>query len=229
MKTILIVIPFCANDAILAEHLCDLIFLHNKRVKKGACLLVISQDCHPELWEKTKIAAEVAFETVDITYVPNIATGNKNQHINKMFTVAAELVSSNYRCPWVWLEPDATPVQSDWIEKFESAYEGQVKRYLGPWLKNQENGEVYLGRIAVYPPDAIEDIKGFLNSPKVHNIAAGDTIKQRSTKSYLVQEVAIVDENTKVSENAVVVHPDKNSILKAKMRDELDAAPKKKR
>jgi hypothetical protein len=227
MNEILVVIPFCVDDAIQAEHLCDLIFLANKRVRQGHCLLVISGDCHAELWEKAKIAAEVAFSTVDMVMVPNISASNKNQRINRMMSSASEHVKRHFRLPWLWLEPDATPVKRDWLEKMADAYYAQPKKYAGSWFKNQENGEILLARIAIYPPDAHDDLNKLFLGNKAFNVEGGKSISQRSTKLSLVQEVAINSESDKVSENVVLVHPDKHSIMKARMRDRFETAIKK--
>jgi hypothetical protein len=219
------VLSFCANDGILAEHLCDFIFLQNSRVSKGHALLVVAADVHAEMEARVKLAAEVAFDHVEIIKAPPVADFSKNLRVNTQFKTAAEHVAKTYRVPWLWLEPDAVPLKPGWLETIASAHYDQPKRYSGSWLMSKD---LFLARIAVYPADAINDLAPFLNGHEQFNRAAGSVIIPKSTKTRLVQEVVYSGEDVKVAETAVMLHKDPNAILLTSLRERFEQVEKKK-
>lgn len=229
MSELLLVIPFSANDGVLAEHLIDFIFLVNKRAKVGHCLLAVAGDTSPEMEAKVKIAAEVAFESVDIVKAPRVMGPEKNLHINALFKAAAEHVQKNFRLPWLWLEPDCAPVSANWMHDLTEAYFSQPKRYLGSWYK-LENGSLFLARVGVYPVDAYGDLAGALTQNAKFNMTAGASIVEQSTKSYLVHDYVTVNDDSFVPrKDAVLVHGDKNGILINKQREFFEQRANKKK
>ena len=228
-NTILVVLPFCTNDGVLAEHLCDFIYLVNKRVQSGHVLLVPAGDVHDELKEKVRLAAAVAFETVDVLPAPKIVDPNKNVHINKTFLTVAEHIAKTYRVPFLWLEPDAVPLKYGWLEAISDAHYQQPKRYSGAWKKVLTDNRIFLNRIAVYPPDAITDLAASLATQGLFNLAAGAVVTPKSTKSNLVHEVAFTDESVKVRSDAVLMHSDKAGIYMNLKREEFELAATKKK
>ena len=226
MNNILVVIPFSANDGVLAEHLCDYIFLLAKRVQKGHALLVVAADVHAEMRTKVELAAKVAFETVEVVSAPAIISQNKHTHVNTLFRAAAETVSKRYRIPWLWLEPDAVPLKANWLKAITEAHYAQPRRYSGSWLKATD---LFLARIAVYPPDAIGDLDEFLKPNMNFNMSAGTKIIPASTKTRMCQELAYYEESTTLNPEAVILHSDKRAVLLTKLRDEIEQAAKPKK
>lgn len=226
MNELLTVIGHSANDSVLAEQLCDFIFLVNKRVKSGHCLLAVAGDVHPEMEAKVRIAAEVTFETVDSVRGQRILGPDKNIHINALFKAAAEHVQKNFRLPWLWLEPDCAPVDEKWFDKITKTYYSHPKRYMGSWMKGTD---LFLARVGVYPSDAYGDLAGALTQTAPFNIAAGASIIPQSTKTYLVHEVNYNDDSVKVRDGSVLVHHDKNAILINKQREFFEQRASKKK
>ena len=216
MNTLLTVIPFCTNDAILAERLCDFIYLVNKRVQSGHVLLVASGDVHAELVGKVRVAAEVAFQQVDLLTVPAVVGPDKNIHVNRMFQTAATYIAKTYRVPWLWLEPDCVPVKVDWLETIAEAHYDQPKRYSGSWLMGKH---LFLARVAVYPPDAITD---FVAGNAPFNMANGEAVIPKSTKTRLVQECAVMDADFVPKEGVVLLHHDKNGMMMETLREKFE-------
>jgi hypothetical protein len=171
---------------------------------------------------KVKIAAEIAFWNVDIIDAPAYVGPDKNVHINKMFKTAAEYVAKTYRVPWLWIEPDCAPLKPDWLEQISESHFKQAKRYSGSYL--MAGGNLFLARIAVYPPDAINDLSGALAGNTAFNMGSGGSVIPKSTKTRLVQETSYTDETVKINENAVLLHHDKNAVLISKFRDEIEKA-----
>jgi hypothetical protein len=216
---ILPVLSFCTNDGILAEQWLDFVFLQNGRVARGPILLVCAGDVHAELEARVRIAAQVAFEQVDLHRVRLTAGNNKTAAVNAQFRAAAEYVSKTYRLPWVWLEPDAVPLKAGWLQAMASAYYGQAKRFCGSWLKSNN---LFLARIAIYPPDAFADLAGFCGDKTPFNMVGGDFIIPRSTKTSLVQECGGYHEGVAVREGAVLLHADKAGVKLSELRDKLE-------
>ena len=226
MKEILLVIPFSCDSGVLAEHLIDYIFLLNRRQQKGHALLVVAGDVHAEMREKVRLAATVAFETVEIVSAPAVVSADKNTHINHLFRTAAAHIAKTYRVPWLWLEPDAVPLKAGWLKAIADAHYAQPKRYSGSWLKS---ADLFMARIAVYPPDAITDLAEYLKPGVIFNMSAGNAIVPRSTKTRLVQEVAFYDETAKINPEAVVLHSDKQAVLLTQLRNLAEQAATRKK
>jgi len=227
---LLVVIPFSANDGVLAEHLCDFIHLVNKRQQEGHCLLVCAGDVHDEMKAKVELAAKVAFEGVELITVPKMTDPNKNLHINNMFKTAAGHVIGTYRTPFLWLEPDCVPVKHGWLEAVAESHFNQAKRYSGPWQKLMTAEPViFLNRIAVYPPDCLRELTAPLGTQMAFNINAGPIVAPKSTKTAVIQQVAITDESAKVLPTTYIAHSDKQGILMAALRERFESAASKKK
>lgn len=227
-NTLLVVLPFCANDGVLAEHLCDFIYLVNRRVQEGHCLLVVAGDVHGEMQEKVRLAASVAFETVEVLAGPKIVDPNKNIHINRMVSTAAAHIAKTYRTPWLLLEPDAVPLKYGWLDAIAESHYSQPKRYSGNFKKVVTTGQLFLNRIAVYPPDAINELAPALNGGGLFNLVSGPVVSPKATKTNLVQEVDFTDESITVRNDAVLLHHDKAGILMNKNREKFEADATKK-
>jgi len=186
--SLLIVIPFNASQAESAEKLCDFIYFISGKQQQGHCLLVASSDVHDEMKLKVKLAAEVAFENV------NLAVTRANP-----FSETVKLVSQNYKSPWLWLEPDCVPLKKDWLDQLEAAYDVQAKKYMGAYYKN-DSGQVFLARQSVYPANAGSD--------------RGDDsdVATYSTKCRLIQ-IGKYEGVTKLRPDAVLFCSDKTGAL----------------
>lgn len=230
---LLTVIPLHNGDTINAEALLDFIAAQRGKQPRGACLLVCFPDVHPEAQTKLRISAEIAFESVEVLplswqKVPQMA---KNEAINQLWHQAALHIAQSYRTPFVVLEPDTVPLKADWCEVLAAAYEANHKRYMGAFLKGGDE-RLFLSRTAIYPPGAIADIGKWCletQQPLVYaskapfEIIAGDELVKRASKTKLIQSIRY-DANTdrsKVREDAVLLHSDKEGVLLSLLRDEL--------
>jgi hypothetical protein len=186
--SLLIVIPFNASQAESAEKLCDFIYFISGKQQQGHCLLVASSDVHDEMKLKVKLAAEVAFENV------NLAVTRANP-----FSETVKLVSQNYKSPWLWLEPDCVPLKVGWIGALQEAYDNQPKKYMGAYYKN-EAGQLFMARPAVYPAYAESD-HGDISDVTTY-----------STKCRLIQ-IGKYEGVTKLRPDAVLFCSDKTNAL----------------
>lgn len=235
MTNLLIVLPFCVDDAPLAERLLDWIYQLSGKRKQGHILLVAAADVHPEFVERCKISAELGFETVDVltgVIPPNSHLGQAAK-INGMYLAMAVHIGRHFRLPWLPVEPDCVPLKPDWCEQLAAAYYSQPKRYMGTIMKTPDEKRC-LARMAVYPSNAINDLKTYFASQTIFNVVCGDTIVPWvgdaivpcGTKSGLFQRLAYKGEadRVKIRPDTVLLRSDKTGGLITALREEANKA-----
>lgn len=91
--------------------------------------------------------------------------------------------------PWLWLEPDAIPLKTGWLDKIEWAYAMAKTPFMGRKYQNNMNGgpEKVLSGIAVYPPDTINRIDSQLNELDAWDVAIAPTAVQQASDTDLIQ------------------------------------------
>lgn len=178
----IVVIPFGVEDQVRAERLCDAIYWVGGANPKGHCLLVHDSAVHQEFRFKAKLAAQVAFLTVDMLEVGVAHDATKTAAINTVFRHAARYILDSYRQPWLWLEADAVPLKSTWLEDLFGAYHSQPFRYMGRHMKGKT--QVFLSRTAIYPVDCIHELDGPCQTQ--HPFERVASVVKKSTNSGLI-------------------------------------------
>ena len=213
---LLIVLGFNAGDAVLAERLMDWCYeLNGRQPIDHPILLVAAPNAHAELQEKVKLAAEVAFEHVELVPIGG-QIGEKVDGGNRLFKAGAFVAFNNYRAPWLWLEPDCVPLRKEWLSELQSAYEEQPRRFFGPHAKFGKDFErMLMCKTSIYPHDALNDLSGYCDSIVPFNQMAAETIVTRSTKCRLIQQGDIrgAEDFSKIRPDAVLLHSDKTGQL----------------
>jgi hypothetical protein len=213
MNQLLCCIPFHKSDAKMAENLLDYLYVLNGKRQNGYVLLACADDVHQEVVEVMKIAASLAFESVDCIRVSKFRTNTKDIAINGMFKGVAHYVASHYRVPWFWCEPDLTPIKSNWLMQLAGEYYNQPRRYCGSL--NRLGETVFPARCIVYPPDAINDLGKFCNDSVAYNF--NSSLLPMITRSRLIREIPIasIEDWDKVPKDVIACHSDKNGIALA--------------
>lgn len=148
----IIALPFCPADAERAERLLDAIYWLGKG---DHCLICPSSNVSAEHKERVKLAAGIAFKSVDMIE-PKITDGApKVQQINQTFQHVSKFIWQTYRDAWLWLEPSCVPLKRTWLADLATGYESQPRRYLGAHM--QQKAGLFLSRVAIYPPDCWSD------------------------------------------------------------------------
>lgn len=78
---------------------------------------------------------------------------------NQMFLSAAKWLNECSKMPWLWLEPDATPLKEGWLDAISEEYALSPMKLLGPIVKQNTNPALpgsHLTGTAVYSPDTWE-------------------------------------------------------------------------
>lgn len=149
-----VVIPYNENDWQLAERLCDALLWIGLNKPKGHCLLVPNITVHAEYKLKVKLAAELAFVSVDQLEVTT--PKEKVVGINSTFRQVAHYVYQSYKEPWLWLEADNVPIKTTWMRDLFKAYEDQPKRFMGRFMKAKAG--TFMSRTGIYPQNSIHDL-----------------------------------------------------------------------
>lgn len=228
-----IVLGYSAGDAPAAERLLDWCFeLNNKKPINNTIVLLAAANVHAEMQTKVKLAAEVAFTNVETFLAGGNPEAQKVEGANHLFNVAATIMQRGFRRPWLWIEPDCVPLSHNWITAIAEAYDAQPKRYFGPhckfMVKDQE--KISLGRVACYPPDALNDVNGYCMVPDVpFSQLAAEVLVVRSSKCRLIQHVIISrnEDLANIRADAVLLHSDKSGISIEQMRSVRAQAGKK--
>jgi hypothetical protein len=224
MEKLLVVLGVSANDAIQGERLLDLIAIQNNKQPRGHLLIAAAPDLHAETTTKLKIAAEVAFESVELLAVPwpAVAHTSKTEAVNYLFYSAATHAARCYQWPFLWLEGDAVPLKASWLDELTEAYWNQPKRYLGSILASPDGKTRSLSRVAIYPRGAGGELKEFAAGKVPFEIAAASMIVPRAEKTKLLQQLAFTAETDRklIRDNAVLLHHDKQAVLLSALIDE---------
>src|SRR6185436_1135095 len=81
------------------------------------------------------------------------------QGANVLFLTAAQYLEEGSKKPWLWLEPDAVPLKSGWLNTLEKLYQQANIPFLGfiyefsPTDPPMAPFKLMSG-VAIYPPDA---------------------------------------------------------------------------
>jgi hypothetical protein len=206
---LLTVIPFRISDAPQAERLCDLMFHQNNRKQLPAVLLVADSSVHGEMREKVNVAATVAFVQVRIIVPPAVTAPTNREAIAQRFEAAAKYVSTHYRWPWVWFEPDAVPLMRNWQKYLARAFDEQPYLACAAHLniKREDKTEVIPTRVGVYSPSVTALPKSISSVGRINEI------------QHLYFEADTPLE--KIRKDAFVMHPDKGGHLIRKLMDTL--------
>lgn len=149
----LCVIPFFAGDRqqaiALAHWIKDL-----GGVKKHDCLLIVD--------EGTTVDGVIeplreAFASVSVEKSQSVQSKGKwgdgttdASAPNEMWLTACMNIYGHYKRPWFWLESDACPMRSTWLDEIEAEYLAGKKPFMGAYVDIPPH-EPHMSGIAVYP------------------------------------------------------------------------------
>lgn len=228
---LLVTIPIWTDNAARTEQLLDFMGQLDS-TPKGHVLLGLHSGVHEEMRERIKISAELVFEGVHILEIRPLANpmSPKPQHINKTFNQVATAVRSNFKWPFLWLEPDCTPLTQGWLAKLTAAYETQPKPFMGNRMKiagDKDKPEYFfMSRVGIYPNNAVEIIFDD-ERPTFFEIAIGQSVIPKLAPTKLLQplQVLLPEDLGKIREDAILLHGDKNGIVLSSVQDKLKPKP----
>lgn len=151
----LAVISFYSGDKPLAVNLANWI-LQLGGVSNHDCLLVVDKSTTPI---GVVDPLRKAFKSVTITSAEPVgeqgAWGNGTTNAeapNEAWLTASAYVYHKLNCRWFWLETDAVPTRSTWLDEIEAEDKRGGKPFMGAFV-NIPPHEPHMSGIAVYPPN----------------------------------------------------------------------------
>lgn len=121
----LLVLPYCANDAALAESLLE--YLPDFGPYSNHQALLVRTPDAPDLNEQ----AQGVFPGAKTIIVDNAASGWPAGP-NSMFAAAARhIAGADYPGAWYFFEPDNTPTVPGWLDRIQAEYWDAHKLFMG--------------------------------------------------------------------------------------------------
>lgn len=195
------VIPFFSGDKDQAVRLASWI-RDLGGVKNHDCLLVVDESTTTEGVFEPLVEA---FRSVAVTTSkPSGAQGTWGNGTtdataaNEMFLSGANYVFHKLKAPFFWMEPDAAPTRSTWLDEIEAEYKAAGKPFMG-MLVDMPPHELHMSGIGCYPFDVANHSIAMMMPGKTAWDYAGrkDTVaKGKAHFSKLIQHVYRINGNT---------------------------------
>jgi len=144
---------------------------------------------------------------------------------NKAFENVATYIEYRVKKPFLWMEPDAVPLRSSWIDEIEKEYNQMKRPFLGDFVQIRgvvNNGVDHMSGIAVYPWNlSFKSPSIFRNETIAWDIASGPEVIPQMGRSKLIQHDWVPTEKWRrdvvtpnlVNPLAAIYHPDKLGVL----------------
>lgn len=155
MNPLLVVIPLHKGDIELAKRLLGWIGELNGEFRCGHSALLVADITVPvDTCKELSALAKKTFRQVDSMVVS--VKDEDWRAPNTMFYSTARWIQSNYKLPWLWLEPDCTPLRPGWLEELAEEYAMIPRKYMGAFVESNKEGlpAVHMTGCAIYPADA---------------------------------------------------------------------------
>lgn len=181
----LVVLPTYAGDIAqlksMLEWLCDL-----SPAQDHPCLIVADSECEYNKVIECRDLAIRIFKRVQVI-APKVKNGWPHG-ANGLWKEAAQRIHTSFNIHWLWLEPDAIPLEKNWLRKLEAEYQTTGKAFLGHIYPCQQPNlptELMSG-VAIYPKDAITKINCQPNSARAWDVDSAHAMVEQGHDSKLI-------------------------------------------
>lgn len=136
---------------------------------------------------KAKEVADRVFSDTKIICTPKPVSGWP-RGANHLFCRAAIDIWKFRKEPWLWLEPDAIPLRTGWLDEIQSAYDQCGKPYMGHIYDCSQDGlpPRLMSAIAVYSKDAATYFTMVPDSPKAFDVEIAPRILEQGAHTNLI-------------------------------------------
>lgn len=135
--------------------------------------------------------ARTVFRAVQLITNPASVLGWP-QGPNSLFLTAARHARES-GTPWLFLEPDAVPLRTDWLDQLTEEYQATGARYLGQIVPCNEAGlpAQHFTGVGIYPPEAFDDLAPLITAqPNLpFDLATAAFLVPRATHSLSFQHL----------------------------------------
>ena len=144
---------------------------------------------------------------------------------NLAFEQVAWLASQKLKSSFLWMEPDAVPLKSSWIDDIERAYTDCGKPFMGDFVGISgimPNGIDHMSGIAVYHWNMASLAPSIFNNEKTAwDIASARDVVGKMARTNLIHHDWVPEKKWRrdivtkdcIKEGAVIYHPDKKGVL----------------
>ena len=155
--------------------------------------LVIVADAGTNYWDlmgAVNIARTGPFGTVRLVATEHPVKG-WIAGSNTLWLRAAEHAEASGVPYWLFIEPDAVPLCSGWIDSIEKAFRAQTRAYMGSLVPHEIPGmhSPYLEGCAVYPGKACSELKPLVNMEKSWTLTTAAKVVPQAVNSLLFQHL----------------------------------------
>lgn len=156
--------------------------------KGSTSVLVCSRNStQPKLVESALECARMVFGTASVIHpLGQIPDETWPKGPNWLFHTASEHVQKEKLGPWLWLEPDAIPLCSGWMDHISKAYAQRAALFMGPLLdpKGKYRG---MAGVGVYPEKCWEMFQAHATNPSTaFDVAYGHVTSQHMAVTPLI-------------------------------------------
>lgn len=170
----LVTIPYCQKDSHLARRLINWIGKLSPKLGPHCCLLAADSAVPHQLKVELQDLAKAIFYNVETAIIPvSVEDAGWPKAANAMFRIASLHVQECYRLPWLWMEPDCTPLVPSWLDELSLHYTRCPKLIMGTKIRADQPPlpPIHVAGCAVYPPTIATALKPFTEGPMAFDIA----------------------------------------------------------
>lgn len=195
---LLVVLPYCKKDIALTRKLLEWIEVLSPKLAPHCCLLAVDSQVEKQVIIEFRDRVRRIFDYAEaaLVNVPEEESGRWPSASNAMFRIASRHVGECFRLPWLWLEPDCTPLLPSWLDLLALAYTRSPKKYLGAQIRSEPMMEptlppVHLAGCAIYPPDAFVAMEPYCkpDASRAWDIGNAEYVIPRSLNTPLIHHV----------------------------------------
>ncbi len=148
---LLVVLAFCGKDVELMTR--NLEWMHELGgAKEYPCLLSYDDYTNRQRVAEVRKIAEKTFREVKINAYRARNDLGWPAGANLAWQHTARFIQQHYQIPWLWVEADAVPLSSNWLDVLSAYYHKCGKSYFGPVV--EERG--HLNGVMIYPHNAAQ-------------------------------------------------------------------------
>lgn len=184
---ITVVLPYHAGDYQLAKQLLEWIKELSGWSRQKSILLVGDSSVATEDRLALKAFASEIFSHVES--LPTMAPKGWPDGANQMWITAAKYIEGNYKNPWLWLEPDAVPLNPFWLDILAVEYANQPKQFMGHIEESTDPAlpKRHLAGVAVYPVNAYSIMASSIKAGIAFDISGAPAVIQKTSHTPHIQ------------------------------------------
>lgn len=155
----------------------------------NALIVADPQTAYHEVLACRKVSAEVFGEVRLVSSKESVSGWTAGA--NDLFRTACAYVNNMWPQPWVWLETDAIPLKSGWLDALEAEYAAQGRKYLGHIYdsNNPMLPQRVMSGVAVYPGDAFAEIPWAIQSPRAFDVDYAGLFVEKGAHTALIHHL----------------------------------------